>query len=391
MPKQNNKEEPNIIEEPNIHISPRAIGTIIIDWQKKNRTLTCMVISDKHYSDNRLDLDEEDMKSFGDKFQALLTKYVKRKKYRPKRLRDVLEKLQGLGHRSFRRIIPPTSRSVIKGWPSGAVLNIRTNESYIPWELLYDGDGFLGMKFILCRLPLTDKRSEIPQTEEPDCILHVKQEGLRPPISSTEIFKEHSLEVCEPEPVDIDTIRKIATRAVILDFLCHCEINGSPVPCLRFGPNTDQELQSTQVETFSLCKAPLVFANACRSGKANLLLAELMDFANEFYKAGAQAYIGTIGNVPAIFAPYFSQSFYSYLKRVPAFKALHKTKTKYYRLYRYKLIEAGILEKSEDDGNDTGELDIKDYIPNPFWLYYSYYGNPVLEDEAYTRRSRCRR
>jgi CHAT domain-containing protein len=258
-------------------------------------------------------------------------------------------------------------------WPAGSIVNIRTNESCIPWELLHDGDNFLGAKFILCRLPLVSERSRMPQTEA--CIAYVEGETIEGSVSPSEIFGNYPFPVQQPVPMTIDSLRELARRAIILHFFCRAETEGS-TNSFRLGMDSHQKLLPAELLTFTLQENALVLANLCQSAETNLCLQGFIDFASEFYKAGAQAYIGAIAEIPAQSASFFSNLFYRYLQNTPAYKAVYLAKKQCHRLYMRTVIDSDLLQESETQMYHQ-EFEMHGGITNPFWLFYSYYGNPA--------------
>jgi len=69
------------------------------------------------------------------------------------RVQDRMINLAGYGEMLFKKLLPEALQKIIKTWPTGSRVTVSTNENWIPWELLHDGDKFLSIRFEICRLP----------------------------------------------------------------------------------------------------------------------------------------------------------------------------------------------------------------------------------------------
>jgi hypothetical protein len=94
--------------------------------------------------------------------------------------------------------------------------------------------------------------------------------------------------------------------------------------------------------------SPIVFLNACQSGRQDQPIAVFGDFAQAFLKAGACAFIGKLWSASAKPTPFFSEAFYSSL------------------LNGRTLAEATL--RARHAAQLSGE--------EPEWLSYAVYGNP---------------
>jgi hypothetical protein len=64
------------------------------------------------------------------------------------------------------RLIPKELKDQATGWNRGSTIYISTNEKWIPWELIHDGDDFWGRKFVLARYPRIPGSSAFPDLNE---------------------------------------------------------------------------------------------------------------------------------------------------------------------------------------------------------------------------------
>jgi hypothetical protein len=84
------------------------------------------------------------------------------------RQRSIWITLEGLGRDLYQRFIPKRLHQEAEKWKPGTIITLVTNEKWIPWELLHDGQEFWGNKFVLARLP---KIPELGLLSRPDYLL----------------------------------------------------------------------------------------------------------------------------------------------------------------------------------------------------------------------------
>lgn len=101
---------------------------------------------------------------------------------------------------------------------------------------------------------------------------------------------------------------------------------------------------------------PIVFLNACQTGRGGLGLVGLGGWVKQFLKAGSSLFVGTMWEVSDESAAAFSQEFYSQIMQ-------GKTVGEAVHLARQKIKKDG----------------------DPTWLSYTVYGDPNMR---YTQGSR---
>jgi hypothetical protein len=92
----------------------------------------------------------------------------------------------------------------------------------------------------------------------------------------------------------------------------------------------------------------LFFANACSSTGTSLFVNEIKNFAWEFYKKGVAAFIGTLSLVPTLHAVPLAERFYE------------------------ELLQGATIGKSFFYAKSKVEY------KNPFWMFYTLYGDPFI-------------
>jgi CHAT domain len=237
---------------------------------------------------------------------------------------DVCLTLQGLGQNLFECLVPSAVAEHIKNLESGSSVSVSTNEQWIPWELMYDGQKFLGDKFIFTRYPRprTDRRitlnGNISRPKKLKRIgkivnviggnigeLEVERasklfDSLSPPIL-IEILKKQSISV----------LKSALQEADILHFTCHGHLN--PLNLLQnfSDKSPTKNLCLDTVKQLQIKPGSFVFANACASTvPVQESFSEFTGFGWEFYQEGADIFIGTLGIIPTEYAISFAENVY---------------------------------------------------------------------------------
>jgi hypothetical protein len=260
----------------------------------------------------------------------------------------------------WEQIQPLAAQGVIK------TLLINSDEPWIPWELIKpyrwnDADDseqsgpFLVEQFTLSRwlarpLPpgVNVKQAALVM---PDLnLLHVQEER---DFFAT-LAQQHSLQLQGPlQQYDevIDSLR--AGGFQLLHFATHGTFNAADAERSELhlgGQNlTPADLLGSDLRGVRSAR-PLVFLNACESGKEDLALVGAGGWAHKFFADGrASAFVGTLWEVSDDLAADFSRLFYS-----------------------------GLVEgKTLGEALRAARLQIRDQEPgNPTWLAYALYGDP---------------
>jgi len=271
--------------------------------------------------------------------------------------------MTGFGTQLFEKILPLKVVECVKKWENGSTVIISTDEQWIPWELMHDGDDFWGKKFVIARCPRQpyqqknfpiESRNVQTSSNELNGIVNVIGGNLpADEITNVEkLFEPFSLkvpvEILKEKP--ISNLKTSLNHANAVHFTCHGHL--SP-PMLQIARDKTQfrNLRIDSVSVLSLPVGCFVFANACSSGATVINFGDFCNFGWEFYKAGAGVFIGTLGAVPATYAIQFAKSVYTEL-----FNAESSTRT---------IGQAIVKAKKEAEKKR-----------NLFWLLYTIYGNP---------------
>ena len=276
---------------------------------------------------------------------------------------SICSNLQGIGENLITTLIPAEVIDKIREWEQDSVLVISTDEQWIPWELMHDGDNFWGTKFRLVRCARTNDRREVPREFRPDVstkdrygVVNAVGGGIKTKFSDYEVraaqlFSSFSL---IPPPMVLEqkpfaALRKALVGAHLLHLTCHGHLEPHMLQ-IYSDKQLSQNLLPTTIKQLHIEPGCLVFANACSSDVPTLNLGKMQGFGWEFYRQGADAFVGTLGTIPTEQAINFAEAVY---------KELFRTDKK------ITLAEAIATAKQAAQGER-----------NLFWLLYCIYGNP---------------
>ena len=208
--------------------------------------------------------------------------------------------------------------------PPEATVQIISQEPYIPWEILFpfrqieghveDESGFLCQRFTLARwlsgpqcgdrLPLLKAVLVIPQSKLPWA--EAEAEAIRkiPGLSVITLKEKQQLE---------DFFQK--GGADVVHFACHgafeAQNPGQSVVLLGDRTLTPDDIVAGNCK-FAIAQ-PLVFLNACDSGRQGIGLTGLEGWARKFLEAGVGFFIGSIWKTDDRLAYQFARTFYTQL------------------------------------------------------------------------------
>jgi CHAT domain len=268
--------------------------------------------------------------------------------------------LQGIGQGLFRSIVPQAVASHLQNWEPGFSLRISTNEQWIPWELMYDGNSFLGDKFILTRYPRLQDRRNSPVTNRTTAqrlnrvkkIVNVVGGNINQIESkrASELFGKPSDIVNLLERPSINKLISSLQEADILHFTCHGHLK--PLNLLQNYSDSVpyNNLCIDTVQQLPLRPGIFVFANACTSTTPTQAFSDFTSFGWEFYRQGADIFIGTLGTIPTKYAINFAENVYEGL--------LHQD---------CRLTVGEAVAKAKRLAASSSNI---------FWLLYCIYGNP---------------
>jgi CHAT domain-containing protein len=268
------------------------------------------------------------------------------------------ERIEHLGKALYHQLILPGLggdhlQSVLGG--DSLPLLISTNVPEIPWELLHDGQNFLGLKYAIGRQLL--KSTAVPittpwQSDRMRCLLIADPcDDLPEARKEAETLKQWLAQ----QGIECDLLlgnKANVTEIIIqlssgsynfIHYSGHADADpATKIPRLVLN---DQPLSSTEIERAVSNNGPVVILNGCDT-------ASVEGLADAFIKSGAQLVVGTLFDVPDAGARRWAEVFYKGLiSKQQAGEAL--------RLAR--------------------QATLKDPACSTAWMAFVMYGNPCLQ------------
>jgi len=281
-----------------------------------------------------------------------------------------LKSLQKIGQLFWDHLLSRVIKEKLKNSPSCALtLSLDEELISIPWELVFDGENFLGLKFSLGRL--IRSQGDAATLEYRDLKDSLKMLILANPIGDLKSayleglsiknqfsHKQKKVQV-DFKSTDIDRhyVKKNICDYDIVHFAGHCEFDRKEVKESGWVLN-DGVFKVTDILKMGQSSSlpALVFSNACHSAQTEPILIDAeyqqanYGMASAFLFAGVRHYVGSIRKIEDKASLVFAQEFYSKL-------VLGTSAGESARLSRLKLV--------------------KEYgLASLHWVNYLLYGDP---------------
>ncbi len=283
---------------------------------------------------------------------------------------EALENLRKTGQLFWEHFFTREVKEKLKASsPTDLILSLDDDLINIPWELVFDGEQFLCLKFNLGRLVRTKQQVRIPQyrslSHKPKMLIlanptgDLKSSYLEGVNIRNQFDTKRSQISIYFKSTDADSlyVKKNLRDYDIVHFAGHCEYDPND-PRNTGWVLSDRIFSAKDIlvmgEDYSL--PSLVFSNACQSAKSDSgtinpdYQTKTYSLASAFLFSGVRHYIGTSRKIEDQVSFLFAKEFYSQLIR-------HKAVGECMRLSRLRLI--------------------KEYgINSIFWASYLLYGDP---------------
>lgn len=278
--------------------------------------------------------------------------------------RAVLRNLQGCGFHIYENFIPVDLRERINALDDASLLHIKSNEMWLPWELIRNGSDFWGKRFVISRshrnvnVSIREKQIQVKK------IINVIGAGISNEVSkrAEKLFENHPdarvINILGNEDSEsLDKIYEQIGNADIIHFTCHGYVSQSDgnlyLQVVRDKAPT-YNFMVTTIATLSIKPNALIFANACSSAQSQLAIQGSMGFGREFCSGRheASAFIGALDLIPDFPAVLFAEEFYKNI------------------FHGNNVGQALRLAKQVGVRTDDGHIGM-------FQLLYSLYGNPL--------------
>lgn len=290
---------------------------------------------------------------------------------------EVLQELEDIGSQLFQEVVPPElGRLLVSLRGELETLLIQSKEPWIPWELLrlqeveegrVVGGAFLCEAFATSRwlhgrpqhdhLPLRRMAVIVPRD--------FAHPGVGDELAYLEGLRGADREV-ERIPAQRESVRRAFEEGLhdAWHFSGHGVVRGDPERGAIVLENHARLMPhnlSTATRHVGL-PHPLVFFNACHTGRSGMSLTGIGGWAKQFLSVGAGAFIGTYWAVEDEQAPRFARAFYeSFLSGTPIAEAFR---------------QARLAIKAPGD---------------PSWLAYTLYAHPLASVAGSSPRARASR
>lgn len=249
--------------------------------------------------------------------------------------------------------------------PPCLTLYVHPSLEWIPWELMHDGTDFLGLRYVIARLPIVRRGPRLIGTTrnvQRVCSFlgeHVMDDAQRTEWEATFEGLPAGLAVqrfpTNGEWPNADMVTQ-AGGADILHITCHGGIEDKVFDSVwtlnHEGESFVYGLGAAAVDQMTFAEqGPLVFGNACRSTVGQATVTGLTPgLAYSFFDRGAVAFVGPFAPISKTLALKFATTFYQHL-------------------LGGDLGIGGALWRTKADFKATNESD-------PSWLFYCLYGSP---------------
>lgn len=249
--------------------------------------------------------------------------------------------------------------------PPCVMLYVHPSLEWIPWELMNDGTDFLGLRYVIARLPIVRRGpTSVPATRNVTRVCtflgeHVMDDAQRHEWETTFNGLPASVTV-ELFPTNgawptADMVTQAAS-ADLLHITCHGGIEDKTFESVWTLNHQGQSYlyglgQSVVDQMIFAEQGPLVFGNACQAAAGAITPTGLTPgLAYSFFDKGAVAFVGAFAPISKKLALSFATAFYKHLlgDGLSIGSALWRTK------------------------NDFDAADEQD----PSWLFYCLYGSP---------------
>lgn len=246
--------------------------------------------------------------------------------------------VEGLSRTLYRALVPPSLRQRLRATAEADEapvlrVHVHKNWDWIPWELLHDGTGYLGLRFKVARLPIVAKPPDLSARDNHPLrrvrsilgadVVQSPADGEFEQWRDTFLgLLPQAAEQCRLPAAELDDGEWPTTDVFnelqeddIVHFTCHGAIkNGEPCWTLKPGVPEFWKYDVTPLTLTNVSltrRTPLVFGNACKSGASDAGL--LPGLASQLFGLGALNVVATFAPITQTLALEFARLFYERL------------------------------------------------------------------------------
>jgi hypothetical protein len=303
------------------------------------------------------------------RLEELFSNFVQQGNPSETKTKNTLMNIQALSKKMFNRLIPQRLADQARNWDQGVCIEIMTNEHWVPWELLHDGQSFWGAKFILSRVTTSSFGSQrLKENTAVRTVFNIVGGGLKQDVETlaTEMFQDSAvlkvklISACSASEV-VETLKN--QHVDILHLTCHGHRDPLRLTTSNLNDGLEMHLSVEVVEEeLEMQSSGFIFANACNSSARFVgLFNEDTNFGKAFCERGARAFVGTLGPVPSRHAVNLACDFYKlFLQSKP--ETLPGTGNQF---SLSRTVGFNLLESKRSAAKNQ----------NMFWLFYCLHGD----------------
>jgi hypothetical protein len=268
-----------------------------------------------------------------------------------------LSQLAYKGNFAFKKIFAKgTPRDIVHEALQGrAIIQVTSENFFIPWELLYDGplgeqvdaSHFWGMQYIISRTLIREARPgdfmppTIPLRPRVGLIAyhHLDHVVAKEIPTLQKLAQQQQIELLALRPLNFSQRDKeltdfghfLSEDLQIVHLACHAyKKDLSSESHLLVSDEFAISMEDFEVQEFEIAHKPLVLLNACLSGTLSPL--HTSNWATLFWKCGARGVLATEFHVPDWFAAAFIEELYNQLlSKKPIGEALLATRNHFWQ------------------------------------------------------------
>jgi CHAT domain-containing protein/tetratricopeptide (TPR) repeat protein len=243
---------------------------------------------------------------------------------------EVLSRLQETGQLFRDELFSTTIKTRLQAGPDDAlILTLDDALAHIPWELLHDGQSFLGQGFAMGRVVRT--RRPVAGMSDRPLVPPLHLLVLADPGGDLQAAYDEGIairDLAEPRPdllevffrssgVQPDFVKAKLRRFDLVHFAGHADCSDAH-GCNAGWRLSRGQLTATDIQAMAgTGRMPaMIFANACQSARTSPASAQghlqehLFDLAHAFLSAGVKHYLGTFWDIPDAAGRLFAIEFY---------------------------------------------------------------------------------
>lgn len=313
---------------------------LLVTWDPLSGSISYRILDPSHQGGPKLIYFHSPEKFPEDKLDSLLDEIQKALRIASDSLEEGQESeacirlLEDFSASLTAKIIPEKLIKYLSSRIDLSLIQISSNEYWIPWDLLYciEKKSFWGYLWSSVRLPVPpvdDRRQPLPPNPQYQLFNIINCIG--PSISGDWIYLRKAIEIFDwlrveptinvfvndPNQNDYLTYQDICSiskdnRIDIANFICHCKNDELRSSYLHIGPDLDHAITYVRCKDISFLDT-IIIVSACSFAKPFRHLGQMLSFAWELSLSGAGAFVGPVADITCQTAIEFAGQFIHYV------------------------------------------------------------------------------